>query len=88
MNTTTESLDRLIEQLSARASTAAPTAGRGDAIDEVLSSPPRQSDVPDLSRHPVVQQFRRDLIDGFIRVDTARQLLDLLSLVVSTLAVR
>ncbi|MBN1510979.1 MAG: hypothetical protein JXB13_03110 [Phycisphaerae bacterium] len=88
MNTTTESLDRLIEQLSRKTSAATPTTGPGDAIDEVLSSAPRQSDVPDLSRHPVVQQFRRDLIDGFIRVDTARQLLDLLSLVVSAMAVR
>ncbi len=88
MNTATESLDRLIEQLSANASAAAPDAGRGDAIDEILSSPPRQSDVPDLRQHPVVQQFRQDLIDGFIRVDTARQLLDLVSLVVSALAVR
>jgi hypothetical protein len=88
MSTATESLDRLIEQLTARASAAAPGAGRGDAIDEVLSSPPRQSDVPDLHQHPVVRQFRQDLIDGFIRVDTARQLLDLVSLVVSALAVR
>ncbi len=88
MNTITEPLDRLIEQLSAKASAPTAAADRGDAIDGILSGRPRQSGVPDLHQHPAVQQFRRDLIDGYIRVDTARQLLELLSLLVGTLAAR
>ena len=86
MTAAIESLDRLIEQLSGNA--AAPRAGRGDAIDEVAGSPPRRTDVPDLREHPAVRQFRQDLIDGFVRVDTARQLLDLVSVVVRAMALR
>lgn len=82
MPSTTDSLDRLIELLAQRGQAVG--AG-GDAIDEVLGSAPRTTEVRSLRDHPDVVQFRQDLIDGFIRVDTANRLLRLLSTVVTAM---
>ena len=46
-----------------------------DAIDRALHAPPRTSAVESLRNHPAVAAFREELINGFVRADTARQLL-------------
>jgi len=80
MSSATDSLDRLIDVLGGAAPEAAPG---GDAIDEVLGSPPRVTEVRSLRDHPDVVQFRQDLIDGLVRVDTVNRLLGLLSTVLT-----
>jgi len=67
-------LDRLEESI--------PQAKRKDAIDAILASDPRSTGVRSLRDHEVVQQFRRELSDGLIRVDTANKLLGLIRTVV------
>jgi hypothetical protein len=74
-----EQLDRLIDLLSTAA-----TPPR-DAIDEVLAGAPRTTEVKSLRDHPDVQQFRQDLIDGLIRVDTANRLLQLVATAVASM---
>ncbi len=49
-----------------------------DAIDRILTSPRRETQVRSLYDDPVVQRFRDDLTNGFIRVDTANALFQLL----------
>ncbi len=53
-------------------------AGRGDAIDAILAEGRRKTKVRSLRDHEVVEQFRRELTDGLIRVDTANRLLGLI----------
>jgi hypothetical protein len=77
-----EQLDRLINPLST--STEQPR----DAIDEVLAGAPRTTQVKSLRDHPDVQQFRLDLIDGLIRIDTANRLLQLVTTVVASMMSR
>lgn len=79
MPSPTEQLDQLIDLLSS--STAPP----GDAIDEVLAGAPRTTEVKSLRDHPDVQQFRQDLVDGLIRIDTANRLLQLVATVVASM---
>jgi hypothetical protein len=67
-------LDRLEESI--------PKAKRRDAIDAILASEPRTTSVRSLRDHEAVQQFRRELSDGLIRVDTANKLLGLIRTVV------
>jgi hypothetical protein len=74
-----EQLDRLIDLLST--STGQPR----DAIDEVLAGAPRATEVKSLRDHPDVKQFRQDLIDGLIRVDTANRLLQLVATAVASM---
>ncbi len=59
-----------------------PQSRRKDAIDAILASTPRTTSVRSLRDHEVVQQFRRELSDGLIRVDTANKLLGLIRTVV------
>ena len=59
-----------------------PPSKRKDAIDAILASEPRSTGVRLLRDHEVVQQFRRELLDGLIRVDTANKLLGLIRTVV------
>ena len=59
-----------------------PQSKRKDAIDAILASEPRTTAVRSLRDHEVVQQFRRELTDGLIRVDTANKLLGLIRTVV------
>lgn len=80
-----EALDELIDQLDGVAeSDSKPNEASvgGDAIDRVLGSTPRRTEVRSLRGDAVVENFRRELTDGLIRVDTANQLLRLLSQVV------
>ena len=74
MATAVEELDKLIDTLTTR---------KGDAIDDVLSAAPRTTAVQSLRDHPDVVQFRQELTDGLIRVDTANRLLRLVSTVVT-----
>lgn len=84
-------LDRLIAGLEARASRTSASAGDherpGDAIDAVLREPVRTTAVRSLRGDPVIEQFRQELVDGLIRVDTARRVLEVLNAVVSRLGV-
>lgn len=59
-----------------------PQPKRKDAIDAILAGEPRTTAVRSLREHEVVQQFRRELSDGLIRVDTANKLLGLIRTVV------
>ena len=81
----TDSLDRLIDLLARRAQF---DSTPGDAIDKALASAPRMTNVCSLKDHPDVKQFRQDLIDGFVRVDTANRLLQLLSTIVTAMTAR
>ena len=81
-NAITEQLDRLITAVDEQ---SAPThsAGAGDAIDREIGRKPRITNVGSLRDAPEVQAFREALIDGFIRVDTANQLLRLLNTIIT-----
>ena len=68
----------LLEQLEE----SIPPSKRKDSIDAILASEPRTTAVRSLRDHEVVQQFRRELSDGLIRVDTANKLLGLIRTVV------
>ncbi len=80
-----EALDELIEQLDGTDVSAVegdspkPAA---DAIDRVLGSQPRTTNVRSLKGDETIEAFRRELVDGLIRVDTAGRALRLLSQVV------
>jgi hypothetical protein len=82
MNAITAELDRLVSLLE-QGTRAAPA----DAIAAELAAPPRTSGVRPLRDDEVVRQFRQELIDGLIRVDTANRLLALVSQVVGMLGV-
>jgi hypothetical protein len=85
MPTLTEELDRLVHTLETGTATAAGTA---DAIDAVLASPARTSEIRVLRHDPIIEAFRRELTDGLVRVDTANQLLSLVNTVLTTLLTR
>jgi hypothetical protein len=53
-----------------------------DAIDAELARPARVTSVTSLRHDPTVEQFRQELIDGMIRVDTVNKLLGLIAEVV------
>jgi hypothetical protein len=82
MASLTDELDRLTDSLD-RAVQSRPEAG--DAIDLVLGSDPRRTHVRSLRDDPVVEAFRRELIDGLVRVDTVNRLLDVVNTVVTAL---
>ena len=71
-----------LHALLTRLEESLPKAKRKDAIDAILADEPRTSAVRSLRDHEVVQQFRRELSDGLIRVDTANKLLGLIHTVV------
>jgi len=73
-------LDRLISTLD-----AVMRKTPHDAIDAELAAPPRVTAVRALRDDPIVQQFRQELIDGLIRVDTAQRLLALIEQAVGLL---
>ena len=58
-----------------------PKPKRRDAIDAILAGDPRSTSVRALHDHEVVQQFRRELSDGLLRVDTANKLLGLIRVI-------
>lgn len=67
--------------------TGAGTARVADAIDRELGSSPRATAVVSLDDAPEVEAFRRELIDGLIRVDTVNQFLRLANAVMARLMV-
>ncbi len=71
-----------LHALLARLEESLPKAKRKDAIETILAGEPRTTAVRSLRDHEVVQQFRRELSDGLIRVDTANKLLGLIHTVV------
>ena len=73
-----DNLEALLERLEQ----GIPSGRRKDAIDAILASEPRTTGVRSLRDHEVVQQFRRELSDGLIRVDTANKLLGLIRTIV------
>lgn len=54
----------------------------GGAIDRILAEAPRGTRVRSLRDHEVVRQFRRELADGLIRVDTANRFLGVIRMAV------
>ena len=85
MPSLTDELDRLIEALDGG---ILRQPGSGDAIDLILGSARRETEVRSLRHDPVVDAFRRELADGLIRVDTANRLLSLVNTVVTALTTR
>jgi len=79
MNEFTAELDALLDRLDGIAAAQKP----GDAIDAILVSPPRRTAVSSVRNHETVVRFRRELADGFIRVDTANRLLGLIRMVLN-----
>ena len=79
----TRELDALIERLESVVRAA--SAQGGDAIDKILASPGRETQVKSLRDSEVVSRFRRDLIDGLIRIDTANQLFRLIRTILDQL---
>ena len=85
MPSLTDELNRLMDVLDGGMERQ-PAAG--DAIDRILASPRRRTDVRTLRNDPVVEAFRRELVDGLIRVDTANKLLHLVNAAVTALLTR
>ena len=79
---TVEELDALVEKLDAASRKQTRVA---DAIDKVLASQERSSTIRSLRDHESITQFRRELGDGLIRVDTARQLLSIINKVLGAI---
>ena len=76
-----ESLENLLNALD----TALAKKGvGGDAIDRTLAGGGRSTQVTSLRDSEVVRKFQDELVDGLIRVDTAGQLLDLVTTVVTS----
>ena len=78
MAETNDPLSTLLDRLEERIESV---AGR-DAIDRVLAERRRTTDARSLRDHEVVQKFREELTDGFVRADTAQRLLSLVEAVV------
>ena len=72
-----KTLDELVGTLEGAVGREA--AGAGDAIDEVLKGPGRSTQAVSIRQSPEVDAFRRELIDGLIRVDTVNQVLRLVN---------
>lgn len=85
MSSLTDELKRLMETLDQEIQKQ---PGAGDAIDLILASPARTTEVCSLRHDPVVEAFRQELVDGLIRVDTANKLLHLVNTVVTALLTR
>jgi len=65
----------------------APSVSRApDAIDAALAAPSRTTSVSSLRDDPAIVAFRRELIDGMIRADTAHRLLSLLSTILDRMS--
>lgn len=78
MPETNDPLSTLLDRLEERIERV---AGR-DAIDRVLAERRRTTDARSLRDHEVVQKFRQELTNGFVRADTAQRLLSLVGTVV------
>jgi hypothetical protein len=82
--TATEVLDDLLSTLESGSQKQVENGG-GDAIDRVLSAPPRSTAVRSLRDAPEVLAFREALADGMIRADTVNRLLRLVDAIVTRL---
>ena len=71
-----------LEALVSRLDAGLGSGKRRDAIDAILASSPRTTQVESLRDHEAIQRFRKEFADGLIRVDTARQLLGLIRVAV------
>ena len=58
-----------LEKLLAQLEQWQPQAPRGDAIDQVLAAPPRQTSAPSLRHHETVQKFRAELSTGRVGLE-------------------
>ena len=76
-----DEVDALVSELERAIGRAA--RGGGDAIDDILESPRRRTGVKSVRHHEAVEAFRRELTDGLIRADTARQLLRLVTVILA-----
>ncbi|GMU24745.1 MAG: hypothetical protein AMXMBFR13_48170 [Phycisphaerae bacterium] len=72
MGVNLKELERLLEGLTG-------LTGPRDAIDVELGAAPRTTSVVSLRESPEVEAFRNELVDGFIRADTANRLLRLIN---------
>ena len=75
-------LDRLLTRLEAALNRR---ERHGDAIDRILDGHSRRTEVRSLTDDASIKAFRRELMDGFIRVDTANRLLGFIEEVVARL---
>lgn len=79
MTQDTTTIDELLSALDAavrRKST------RGDAIDAVLASPGRVTNVTSIKDSPQAKAFKQAVVDGLIRTDAVHKLLGLINEVV------
>jgi hypothetical protein len=72
MGVNLKELERLLEGLAG-------LAGPHDAIDAELRGTPRTTSAVSLRESAEVEAFRNELVDGFIRADTANRLLRLIN---------
>ena len=79
MSTASDSFETLLRELEA----GVQRSRTPDAIDAILASEPRETAVKSLRDHEVIRQFRQELSDGLIRVDTAGRLLGLIRTIVA-----
>lgn len=80
MNEVVKQLDALLERLDRGVSDERSNDERGpDAIDAILARPARETGVRRLHDDPAIMAFRRELVDGLVRIDTLRKFLDVLS---------
>jgi len=85
MSTYDEELNALVRAMDGWLTRAGAGAGEGDAINDILSSPRRETATRSVRHHEAVEAFRRELSDGLIRADTANQLLRLIGTVLARL---
>jgi glycerol-3-phosphate dehydrogenase len=77
-----DALNALIETLSNAAETP---VMHGDAIAYEIARERRTTAVKSLRNDPIIEEFRTQLTDGLIRVDTANKLLTLVNTLVTKL---
>ncbi len=87
-----EELDQAVgDATSANAPDAATMVGEpgsathspdADALDLILGSPARRTNVKRLRDSDVVRQFREDLLNGAVRIDRLNQILSIVALVI------
>ncbi len=65
-------LDMLLDRMEAMLSQPP-----GDAIDATLRSAPRTTRTASIREHEIIREFRQEMTDGLIRLDTANQFLGL-----------
>ena len=82
MNDTIQKLDELIATLEG----AVKNRTTDDALDRILNEPARTTATRSLRDDATIRQFRTELSDGLIRVDSLNQLLGLVTQVVGALA--